>query len=162
VAGGAGSATDTAGTAVATVKDHMPTTGDARQGARRAVGVAKANPMALAIGALVLGAAAGLAIPSTRVEDERIGPVADDLREQGAEKAAEAVQQGREAISEKASEVAERGQDAVQQVSEEARERVSDVADRAASAGSGSSDAGGTSGGAEAFRPAGEPVRPVS
>ena len=156
VAGGAGSASDTAGSAVDTVKGHMPTTADARVGARRAVGVAKANPMALAVGALVLGAAAGLAIPSTRVEDERIGPVADALLAQGAEKATEAVQQGREVLSEKASEVAERGQEAVQQVSEQARERVSDVADRA---GTGSAEQGSY---AEGTRPTGEPVRPSS
>jgi len=124
VSSGAGSASDTAGGAVSTVKEHMPTGDDARTGARRAVSVAKANPMALAVGALVLGAAAGLALPSTRVEDERIGPVADDLRERGAEKAAETVQQGREAISETASQAAERGQEAVEQVRERTREAV--------------------------------------
>jgi hypothetical protein len=124
VAGGAGSASDTAGSAVDTVKEHMPTTGDARAGARRAVGVAKGNPMALAIGALVLGAAAGLTLPSTRVEDERIGPVADDLREQGAEKATEAVRQSREVISETASEAAERGKEAVEEVRERTHQAV--------------------------------------
>ena len=79
-----------------TVKERMPSTRDARQGARRAASVAKANPMALAIGALVLGAAAGLSLPSTRVEDEQIGPVADDLRERGAERGKEAVEEVRE------------------------------------------------------------------
>jgi hypothetical protein len=102
----------------------MPTGGDARAGARRAASVAKANPMALAVGALVLGAAAGLALPSTRVEDERIGPVADDLRERGAEKATEAVQQGREVVSETAAQAAERGQQAVDEVRERTREAV--------------------------------------
>jgi hypothetical protein len=124
VSSGAGSASETAGSAVGTVKEHMPTTGDAREGARRAASVAKANPMALAIGALVLGAAAGLALPSTRAEDERIGPVADDLRERGAEKATEAVQQGREVVAGKGHEVAERGQEAVEQVRERSREAV--------------------------------------
>jgi hypothetical protein len=124
VASGAGSASETAGGAVGTVKEHMPTTGDARQGARRAASVAKANPMALAIGALVLGAAAGLTLPSTRVEDERIGPVADDLRERGAEKATEAVHQVREVVAEKGREAAERGKEAVEQVREQSREAV--------------------------------------
>jgi hypothetical protein len=124
VSSGAGSAGDAAGGAVGTVKEHMPTTSDARDGARRAASVAKGNPMALAIGALVLGAAAGLAMPSSRVEDERIGPVADDLRERGAEKASEAVQQGREMVAEKGHEVAERGQEAVQQVRERTHEAV--------------------------------------
>ena len=45
VSSGAGSAADTAGGAVSTVKEHMPGAGDAREGARRAASVAKANPM---------------------------------------------------------------------------------------------------------------------
>jgi hypothetical protein len=134
---GASSATDTAGGAVGTVKEHMPTTGDAREGARQVASVAKANPMALAVGALVLGAAAGIALPRTRVEEEKVGPVAGDLRQRGVEKATEAVQQGREVITEKASEVAERGQEAVAQVSEQASERVHEAADRAGSTDSG-------------------------
>lgn len=142
MASGAGSVSETAGGAVGTVKDHMPSTGDARQGVQQVASVAKANPMALAVGALVLGAAAGIALPRTRVEEEKVAPVARDLKEQGVEKATQAVQQGSEVITEKASEVADQGRQAVQQVTEQARERVSDTADRAATAG--------------------EPTRPVS
>ena len=166
---GASSATDTAGSAVGTVKEHMPSAGDARQGAQQVAKVAKANPMALVIGALVLGAAAGIALPKTRIEEEKVGPVAGDLRERGVEKATEAVQQGREVITEKASEVAERGQEAVAQVSDQARERVHEAADKAGSTDSGSGTSASASesgipaptGGAEATRPAGEPVRSV-
>ena len=152
----------------------MPSAGDARHGAQQVANVAKANPMALAIGALVLGAAAGIALPKTRIEEEKVGPVAGDLRERGVEKATEAVQQGREVISEKASEVAERGQEAVAQATDQARERVHEAADKAGStdAGSssreasslepGSSGVAAPSGGAEGTRPAGEPARPVS
>jgi hypothetical protein len=157
VSSGAGSASETAGSAVGTVKEHMPTTDDARQGVQRVASVAKANPMALAIGALVLGAAAGIALPKTRVEEEKVAPVAENLREQGVEKATQAVQQGREVIAEKASQVAEQGQQAVQQVTEQARERVSETADRAATAGT---SEGGSS--TETVRAAGEPTRPVS
>jgi hypothetical protein len=163
VSSGAGSASETAGSAVGTVKEHMPTTDDARQGVQRVAGVAKANPMALAIGALVLGAAAGIALPKTRVEEEKVAPVAENLREQGVEKATQAIQQGREVITEKASQVAEQGQQAVQQVTEQARERVSETADRAATAGTSEGDSspeGDSS--AETVRAAGEPTRAVS
>lgn len=135
VSSGAGSASETAGSAVGTVKDHMPSTGDARQGVRQVAGVAKANPMALAVGALVLGAAAGIALPRTRVEEETVAPVAEDLKEQGVAKATQAVRQGGEVVTEKASEMADQGRQAVGRATEQARERVSDTADRAATAG---------------------------
>ena len=61
--------------------------------------MARSNPMALAIGALALGAVAGAMLPSTRVEDERLGPVADDIREKGAELGERAVERGREVAS---------------------------------------------------------------
>lgn len=64
-----------------------------------------------------------MALPSIRV-DERIGSVADDLRERGAERAADAVQQGREVVSDVAAQAAERGQDAVEEVRERTHQAV--------------------------------------
>jgi hypothetical protein len=107
VSDGAGSASSAVSHATDVAKERLPSASDAREGVRRAVSVARANPTALALGALALGAAAGLMLPSTKVEDEKIGPVADDLREKGVEKAGEAVQQGREVVEERAHEVAE-------------------------------------------------------
>ncbi len=94
----AGSASTSAGDVRHAVADHLPAPADARQGARRLAGTAKANPLALAAGALALGAVAGLMLPSTRVEDERLGPVADDVREKGADIAHEAIDTGRDAV----------------------------------------------------------------
>src|SRR5215210_3497906 len=54
-----------------------PSSGDVKQGAQQAVGIAKENPLGLAIGATAVGFVAGLLIPSTKVENERIGPMAD-------------------------------------------------------------------------------------
>src|SRR5918997_537851 len=55
------------------VSESTPSSGDVKQGAQQAVGIAKENPLGLAIGAAAVGFIAGLLVPSTRVEDEKIG-----------------------------------------------------------------------------------------
>jgi hypothetical protein len=62
-----------------TISGSTPDRGDVKQGAQRAAGVAKENPLGLAIGATGVGFVAGLLIPSTRVEDEKIGPLAREM-----------------------------------------------------------------------------------
>ena len=59
------------------VSDAAPDSGQMKQGARQAVGVAQENPLGLALGSVAVGFLAGMLVPSTRIEDERIGPVAD-------------------------------------------------------------------------------------
>ena len=56
---------------------------DERQssGARRAAGVAQENPLGLAIGAVAVGFLAGMLSRPRRVEDEKLGPMADDVKE---------------------------------------------------------------------------------
>src|SRR3954468_9802021 len=86
-----------------------PSGADVKQGAEQAVGVAKENPLGLAIGAAAVGFVAGLVIPSTRVENERIGPMADQVKE-------EAVERGRH-VAEQAVETAkEEGQKQAQEM----------------------------------------------
>ncbi len=65
------------------VKDRVvgatPDGGDVKQQARRAKSVAEENPLGLAVGAVAVGFLAGMLIPSTRVEDERMGALSDDV-----------------------------------------------------------------------------------
>jgi hypothetical protein len=77
------------------VSDAMPGTEDMKQGGRRAVSTAESNPLGLAIGALSAGFLAGLAFPRTRMEDERIGPKADQVKQQAAELGQEALERGK-------------------------------------------------------------------
>src|SRR3954447_7039308 len=62
--------------------DATPSTGDMQQGAKKAVGVAQENPLGLAVGSIAVGFLAGMLIPSTRVENEKIGPMADQVKDQ--------------------------------------------------------------------------------
>ena len=71
------------------ISGATPDGAQVKQGARRTKGMAEENPLGLAIGALAVGFVGGLLIPSTRVEDEKIGPMADQVKD----KAKETVQQ---------------------------------------------------------------------
>jgi hypothetical protein len=68
--------------------------GDTVGGARRAAGVAQENPLGLAVGAMAAGFLAGMLIPSSRVEDEKLGPMADQVKQQAKETGQEALQHG--------------------------------------------------------------------
>jgi hypothetical protein len=68
---------------------------------QRAVHVAhqaKENPTALALGGVALGVLAGLAIPSTRVEDERLGSLSDQVKDTVKETGQEALSRGKDVV----------------------------------------------------------------
>lgn len=78
------------GGATSAVSDAVPDTkqiGRLRRGAER-------NPLGLAIGGAAVGFLAGLLAPSTRIEDERLGPVADEVKQAAAETGREAIDRG--------------------------------------------------------------------
>ena len=98
------------------VSDSTPSGQDVKEGARQAVGVAKENPLGLALGGLAVGVIAGLVIPSTRVENEKLGPMADQVKEQAKETGQEAVDRGKH-VAEQAVETAkEEGQKQAQEM----------------------------------------------
>jgi ElaB/YqjD/DUF883 family membrane-anchored ribosome-binding protein len=101
-------ATDRAGEAT-------PSRGQVKQQARRAAGMAKENPLGLAIGAAAIGFLAGLVVPSTRVEDERLGPVADQVKDKVKETGQEALDRGRQVAQEVASTATDTARQRVQQ-----------------------------------------------
>jgi ElaB/YqjD/DUF883 family membrane-anchored ribosome-binding protein len=98
------------------VSDATPSGDNVKQGARQAVGIAKENPLGLAIGATAVGFVAGLLIPSTKVEDERIGPMADQVKEQAKEKGQEAVDRGKHVAEQAAETVKEEGRQQAQEM----------------------------------------------
>jgi gas vesicle protein len=103
---------------VGTVDEHTPSAGDVKHTARRGASVAQENPLGLAIGSVAIGFLAGMLIPSTRVENEKLGPVADQVKET----AQEAVQHGRQVAQEVASTAQEHAQQAVGEVRDTAQQ----------------------------------------
>jgi ElaB/YqjD/DUF883 family membrane-anchored ribosome-binding protein len=84
----------------AKLRDTAPSRGEVKQTTRRAAGIARENPLGLAIGAAAVGFLAGLAVPSTRVEDEKLGPVADQVKDRVRETGQEALDRGRQVAQE--------------------------------------------------------------
>ena len=105
--------------------DATPSRGQVKQTTRRAAGMARENPLGLAIGATALGFLAGLAVPSTRVEDEKLGPVADQVKDKVKETGQEALDRGRQVAQEVAS-------SAVDTAKEQTQEHGQDLAQSAA------------------------------
>jgi gas vesicle protein len=133
------------GDKVTALKDKVtgatPSGGDVKQGARQAVGVAQQNPLGLAVGAVAVGFLAGMLIPSTRVEDEKIGPLADQVKDQIKETGQEALEHGKAVVSETASSAAdaakqtaqEQGKDHASQLQDSAQQSAQDVREHASS-----------------------------
>jgi ElaB/YqjD/DUF883 family membrane-anchored ribosome-binding protein len=126
---------DTAARAKEAVAGTTPSRGEVRQQTRRAAGLVKENPLGLAIGAAAIGFLAGLAVPSTRVEDERLGPVADQVKEKVGETGQEALDRGRQVAQEVASTAADtarqRTQEHGQELADSARQSAQEVASQA-------------------------------
>jgi hypothetical protein len=127
--------------------DATPSTGEVKQKTRQVAGMAKENPLGLAIGAAAIGFLAGLAVPSTRVEDEKLGPVADQVKDKVKETGQEAMDRGRQVAQEVASTAAdtarERTQEHGQELADSARQSAQDVASEARQGSSSSSTAPG-------------------
>jgi hypothetical protein len=103
----------------ARVSDATP---DVREGAEQAVGVAQENPIGLALGGIAAGFLVGMALPSTRIEDERVGPMADEVKHRAVETGQEAVERGKQVAQDAAEAATESVQDATENVKETVRE----------------------------------------
>jgi hypothetical protein len=68
-----------------------------RDRARRGLRIARENPLGLAVAGAAVGFLAGVAVPSTRIEDERLGPAADQVKEAAREAGHEVVERGKSA-----------------------------------------------------------------
>jgi gas vesicle protein len=126
------SVTESVGGAKDTVAGATPSGSDVQQGAKRAVGVAQENPLGLAVGAVAVGFLAGMLIPSTRVEDEKIGPMADQVKDQISSTAQEAVEHGKAVVSETASSAADAAKQTAQEQGKEHASQLQDSAQESA------------------------------
>jgi len=107
---------------VSSVQHRTPTTDEVRQGARRAVGLAQENPLGLALGSVAVGFLAGMLVPSTRIEEERLGPIATEVKDKVTETGEEVLERGRQVAQETAQVAREAAGEAAQRTMDTARE----------------------------------------
>ncbi len=115
------SAADTAGGATSTLSDATPDREQVKRQARRAKGLAQENPLGLAIGSVAVGFVAGLLIPASRVEDEKLGAVSDQVIERAKETGQEALEQGKQVAQETAQSAQQTFKESAQQHGEEVK-----------------------------------------
>jgi hypothetical protein len=108
------SAKDSVASAVGSV---TPSRDAMRRSGRKLGSLARSNPLGLAIAGAATGFLAGLAIPSTRVEEEHLGEMADRVKSAAAETGQDALERGKH--------VAET---AIETVKEEARTEGAELA----------------------------------
>jgi len=123
----AGKVGEVGGSAASAVAEALP---DRRQ-IRQAVSVAQSNPVGLTIGAAAVGFLVGMLAPSTRTEDEKLGPLADQVKDQAKHVGQEALQHGQEVAKDAAKSAAEtvqqEGQERGQQLAETLQESAREV-----------------------------------
>ena len=119
-----GTVSDVTGSVTGTVSDKAPD----KQQVKRAASTAQENPLGLAIGSVAVGFVAGLLIPSSRVEDEKIGPMADQVKDQIKETGQEALDRGKEVAQQAAQSAKETAQEAGQQHAQEMRDSTQERA----------------------------------
>jgi hypothetical protein len=123
--------TSRAGDTASRLGDATPSGEQVKRTARRAAGVAQEDPLGLAIGAAAIGFLAGLVVPSTRVEDQRLGPVADQVKDTVKETGQEALARGKqvaqEAVSSAAQTARQHGQQQSQDLADSTKQRTQEI-----------------------------------
>ena len=89
---------------------------------------AERNPIGLAVGAAAVGFVAGLLIPSTHVENERMGEMSDRLVDAAKETAGDAVERGKQVAQEAAETAKESGREQSQELASNLQDRVQESA----------------------------------
>jgi gas vesicle protein len=125
------SVSDTAGSATARVGEATPDREQVKRQARQAKGLAQENPIGLALGAVAVGFVAGLLIPSTRVEDEKLGEVSDQVVEKAKQTGQEALEHGKQVAQETAQSAQETFKESAQQHGQEVKETAQENAQQA-------------------------------
>ncbi len=131
VSGKVDSAKERLGLAGQKASDVSPDAEQVKGQVRKAAGVAQENPLGLAVGAAAAGFLVGMLVPSSRVEDEKLGPMADKVKEQAKETGQEALERGKQvaqsAAQSAADTVSEEGQKHGEQLADSAKESAGAV-----------------------------------
>jgi ElaB/YqjD/DUF883 family membrane-anchored ribosome-binding protein len=107
---------------VGTASDATPDGEQVKDQARRAKSLAQDNPLGLAIGSIAVGFLAGLAVPSTRIEDEKLGEASDHVIAKAKETGEQALEHGKQVAQETAQSAQETLQDSAQEHGRQVKE----------------------------------------
>ena len=88
---------------------------------------AERNPLGLAVGAAAVGFVAGLVLPATRMENERMGEMSDRLVEAAKETAGDAVERGKQVAQDAAETAKESGRQQGQELATNLQERAQET-----------------------------------
>jgi hypothetical protein len=106
-----------------------------KEGAKQAVSVAQANPIGLGVGALAVGLIVGMALPTTRAEDERLGDLSDELKQQARNTGSEVLDRGKQvaqdAVAQVSETVQESGKQQGQELADSLRQSAEEISSRA-------------------------------
>lgn len=130
-----GSISGTASSAASRIGSATPDGQQVKQQVQRTASLAQENPLGLAVGSVALGFLVGLAFKSTRVEDERLGPIADTVKEKAKETGQEVMERGKQVAQEVSNVAAEHAGQAAQQLTETAQEAAQQVKETAQESG---------------------------
>lgn len=104
------------------VTEATPSAGDVKHAARRGASIAQENPLGLALGSVAVGFLAGMLIPGTRMENEKMGSMADEVKSQVMQTGQEALDRGKQVAQEVASNAQESAGQVMQDVQETAQQ----------------------------------------
>jgi len=106
--------------------------GDQVTGAAAKVGVSKENPLGLALAGAAVGFVVGTLLPKTAVEDEKLGPMSDDVTDKVKEAGQEALERGKSVAQDAAQAAADtaqqRGQEEAETMHGSLRDKAQEVA----------------------------------
>jgi gas vesicle protein len=108
---------------VSTVTGAVPDTQQVADGARK-VGVSKQSPVGLVVAGGAAGLLVGLLMPSTRMEDERIGEMADQMKDTVKETGSEALERGKQVAQDAASAASDSASQQGQELTETLQDNV--------------------------------------
>ena len=111
---------------VSRVTGAMPDGDQMKSGARK-VGVSKQNPLGLGIAAAAVGFVIGTLLPSTNVEDERLGEMSDQVGEKAREAGHEALERGKDVAREAAQTAGDRSGDEAKQLASSLQDKAQEV-----------------------------------
>lgn len=135
------SVVDSTRSAVSKVTGAAPDMDGVKRGARK-IGISTQNPLGLAIGGAAVGFLAGLLAPRTSIEDEKLGPVAEELKARAAETGSEVAERGRQIAEETLESAKQAASEATQREGAELAASVAESAREATSGGGGSASSG--------------------